>query len=301
MKNKILVTGATGFLGKSLVRALRENGTDVYASASKKNENLEIHSMNFSSLNQTKKTMDRIRPSVVYHTGGLVNLSREHEVYKNCLNVNTIGTLNVLESLRKNPPKKFIFISTEEVYGDNEVPYKEEQEVNPPSGYSISKSAAERLCILYAKELKFQLIIIRVGTMYGPGDKHNRLIPQIIMKALADKPIDLNLGLKKRDYIFIDDVTEALLRSKETALTNLIDIINIGGGKSYSLRELVGLILFYTKSKSKVSYGSIPERIGEADEWLLDIQKASELLNWQPKTSIKEGIRKTIKYFKEMR
>lgn len=299
MRNTVLVTGASGFLGKSLIRALRQNGTHVYATASKKNQDLEIHSMDFLSLHQTKKTMDIIKPSIVYHIGGLVNLSREYEIYKNCLEINTIGTLNVLESLRENPPKKFVFISTEEVYGDNKVPYKEEQEVNPPSGYSISKSAAERLCILYAKELDFQLIITRIGTMYGPEDRLHRLIPQIILKSLKNEQINLNSGIKKRDYVFIKDVVKALIRLKDVALIDMINIINVGGGKSYSLREILDLIVSNTSSMSKVNYGVIPERIGEADEWLMDIQKASKLLNWQPKISIDEGIYKTIEYFKK--
>lgn len=293
------MTGATSFLGRRFLAYLSKQKVDVFATASGENKNLKIQKMNFLFPEEVKETISRARSSVIYHIGGLVNLSRDYEVYKNCLEINTIGTLNLLESLRDYPPKKFVFISTEEIYGNSNIPYTEESKVDPPSGYSISKLAAERLCMIYAKEFKFQLIIARIGTMYGPGDRIHRLIPQIIVRAINNKQIDLNSGLKKRDYVFIDDVVEALIRIKEATFNNGVNIINISGGRSYSLRKIVDLILSFAKSKSKVFYGQIPERLGEADEWLLDIHKASKLLNWQPKTTIGEGLRQTVDYFKK--
>lgn len=297
MKNRILVTGSTGFLGKNLVDTLRKAGANVFATAAHENKNFKINKVDFLVVEDVKKTINLAKPEIIYHTGGLVNLSRDYETYKNCFEANVIGTLNVLESLRENPPRKFIFVSTEEVYGNNEIPYKETQEADPPSGYSVSKIAAEKLCISYAKELGFKLVILRVGTMYGPGDRPSRLIPQIIMKAMQNKPINLNLGLKKRDYVFIDDVVEALISSKDNGLSDIVTIVNIGGGKSYSLREIVSLIISYTKSKSDVNYGVIAERAGEVGEWLLNIEKASKLLHWEPKMFMIEGIKKTIDYY----
>ena len=300
MKNKILITGASGFLGKNLVDALGREKIDIYATATHEEKSRGIYAMNFLNFKEVTQAMNKIKPSIVYHIGGLVNLSRDYEVYKKCIEINTIGTLNLLEALRENPPKKFIFISTEELYGGNKIPYRETQKIDPPSGYSISKAAAERLCMVYAKELKFQLIITRVVTMYGPGDKVHRLIPQIVMNSLTNKPINLNLGLKKRDYVFIEDVVRALISIRDITLPDNTNVINIGGGKSYSLREVIDYILSYTKSKSEVNYGLIPERFGEAGEWLLDIRKASKLLRWKPEISIEEGLRKTISYFKKM-
>ncbi|OGK30468.1 hypothetical protein A3F29_00495 [Candidatus Roizmanbacteria bacterium RIFCSPHIGHO2_12_FULL_33_9] len=298
MKNTILVTGATGFLGKNLVKALRREKADIYATSMHEDKNLKVYGADFLFPEKVRKTIDKVKPAIIYHIGGLVNLARDYGVYKNCLEINTIGTLNILEALRPNPPKKFIFISTEEVYGGNKIPYKETQEIDPPSGYSISKAAAEKLCILYAKELNFQLVIIRAGTMYGPGDKPHRLIPQIILRSLYNKPIDLNSGLKKRDYVFIEDIVRALILAKDVFMSDNINIFNIGGGKSYSLREIVSLIPSYTKSKSRVNYGSIPERLGEADEWLMDIRKASKLLGWGPGTPIEEGLRRTVDFIR---
>lgn len=297
MKKKILITGVTGFLGKNLVNALRRTGTNVFATAAHENKNLKINKMDFLIVKDVRKTINLAKPEVIYHTGGLVNLSRNYETYKNCFEANVIGTLNILESLRDNPPKKFIFVSTEEIYGNNKTPYKETQEADPPSGYSISKIAAEKLCMSYAKELGFKLIILRVGTMYGPGDRLSRLIPQIVMQATQNKTINLNLGLKKRDYVFIDDVVKALISSKNSVLPDSITVINIGGGKSYSLRRIVSLIISYTKSKSKVNYGVVAERAGEREEWLLDIKKALKVLHWEPKISMIEGLKKTVDFY----
>jgi len=286
-KEKILVTGSTGFFGKHLTKKLEKKGHEVYKLMGDLTDEHEV-----------KRQVHKFLPTTIYHLGGIVDLSRSFDIAKKCLEINIKGTLYVLEALRKHKPIRFIYTSSEEVYGNGPLPYSEDQIPNPPSPYAISKIAAEQLAKLYGQELGFSIFIFRIGTAYGPEQPDSRLIPQIIIKALKGEDILLNSGTKKRDYIYIGDAIDAMTLLLEKNMEEQVITINAGGGKQYSLKYLVDAVLRLTESKSKVLLGAFPDRLFEADEWLLDNTKAKELLSWEPETSLEQGLRKMIDYYK---
>lgn len=292
---RILVTGANGFVGSALVKRLKQEGKEVVETAQHAVE-LAIDLKNAA---QVQALIEKIRPTIVVHCGAYVDLSRTFEANKKCIDVNVLGTLNLLEALRNYPPERVLFMSTEEVYGKGQTPYKEEQTTFPPSGYAVSKAAGEELSKIYAKDINFELVLLRVGTMYGPGDRAHRLIPDTIIKAVNGEDILLNSGKKKRDYVYIDDVTAALTLSLKNELHSLTETINIGGGVSYTLIDVVTMIIQKLGSSSKIILGAVPDRAGESDIWEMDISKAKHLLSWEPQTSLSEGIDQTIAYFKK--
>lgn len=298
--NNIMVTGATSFLGKYLLAQLTRRNQRVFATARHESKNRNIQEIDLLNVAQISSAMNKVKPSVVYHLGALVNLSRDFYVSHKCIDINLKGTLNLLESFRETKPSIMVFVSTEEVYGNGQIPYREDQPLNPPSGYAISKMASECFCQMYARELGFKLIVARVATMYGPEDRPTRFIPQIIIKALKNEEIPLNSGVKKRDFIFVDDVAKFLIKILDAETIDAHTVVNIGGGASYRLLDLVDIILKETQSLSKLLIGEIPERIGEAKEWLMDIQKAKDIFGWQPMISLEEGLRRTIDYYKKI-
>ena len=297
---KILITGATGFLGQSLLKRGEELKAELYPTASGRAEynKVTIEKVDLTDFSEVKEAVEKIRPDIVYHFGAIVNLARDFEIAQKCIEVNIKGTLNLLEALKNTGLERFIFANTEEVYGEAPIPYHENQAVNPPSPYAVSKIAGEYFGKIYAKIFGFELISLRIGTVYGQGQSKNRRIPQIIICALKNEDIPLTWGEKKRDYIYVNDVVDALILAKDAILDNGSTILNIGGGVSYTLKELVGRVLKITKSRSKCLFGEMPERALEADEWLLDVNRARKLLHWKPKTSLEQGLKETVKYFK---
>lgn len=295
---RILITGSTGFLGRHLANHLIAKGKDqIILTAAHEDKKLGVHKLDLTEISDLSKFIVKVRPDVIIHTAALVNLSRDFNTGIRCFEINAIGTYNLLEALRNYPPKLFVFTSTEEVYGQGKIPYDENQVPDPPSPYAVSKIAAEQLCRLSAYELNFKLIIFRIGTMYGPFQK-NRFIPNIIVNALNNKNIALNSGSKKRDYIYIKDAVEAITKVLSHKLTDKIKVINIGGGITYSLKDIVDRIIKKTESHSKIILGKLPDRIQEADEWLLDLRLAKKILNWQPKTSLDQGLMDTINFYR---
>lgn len=287
-KGIILITGGTGFFGKNLINRLK-----------KKDYSLSLFQGDLTSGKDVKKAIQSVKPTIVYHLGAIVDLSRDFQTAQRCIDTNIKGTLNLLEALKTNIPSRFIYSSTEEVYGDGALPYREDQLPNPPSPYSVSKIAAESFSRIYARELGFSLFIFRVGTAYGPYQPIDRLIPHVIVRALKNEDIPLNSGRKKRDYIFIDDVIDAFVLAASNDIERGNVTINLGGGIQYSLKEIVYKIIILTNSKSKVVFDAFPDRSSEADEWLLDNQAAYNILGWKPRISIDDGLRRMIKYYKK--
>ena len=288
-KQKVLVTGSTGFFGKNLIARL--NTSDYI-----------VHTLQ-ANLTKEREVFGEVRefnPDIAYHLGAHVNLARTYKEAKLCIDVNTRGTLILLESLKTVPLKKFIYTSTEEVYGDGELPYRESQQLHPPSFYAVSKVAAEQLISIYSQISGFQGYIFRIGTAYGYYQPMFRLIPQIITKALKNEDILLNSGMKKRDYVYIEDVVDALDVAARKKIPDKILLCTLGGGLEYTLRSLVECVMRITKSRSNIVYGAYPDRVLETDEWLLDNAQAYRYFGWKPNTSLENGLTKTITFYKRM-
>ncbi len=295
MRQKILITGASGFLGRNLVSRLRKaDDHEVLAVSGRGDEGSGIGPLDLTDASKTCMLIKRFSPDIVFHVGAIVDLTRSFEVAKTTAEANIVGTLNLLLALVAKPARTFVFASTEEIYGDGVVPYREDDEPHPPSPYAVTKHTCEHLLRLYAGRSFQTGVALRIGTMYGPHIPPHRFIAQIIDKALNNAEIPLTSGIKKRDYVFVEDVVDAFVAAANMRSASPFMILNIGGGRSIALKDLAAMIITLAQSVSILRLGVIPDRIGESDEWLLDNAKAASYLNWKPKTHIAEGLRKTI-------
>ena len=295
---KILITGSRSFLATHLVKKLKQEDFSLYLTTRQpgSKEMIVIDLLDYQEL---KKFITQLKPDIVIHLAALVNLSRDFVTGQKCIDNNIKSTLNLLETFRVHKPKLLIFSSTEELYGDSPLPYREAGLINPPSPYSISKLACEFFCKIYSEELNIKTVIFRIATMYGPEQTSKRFIPSIINNALKNRKILLNSGQKKRDYIYVEDVVEAIILTLKTDLQYLTEVINLGGGKAYQLTDVVERIKRISKSRSPVFLNKLNDRIGECDKWLMSISKAKKKLGWLPRTTLDVGLEKTISYFQK--
>lgn len=295
----ILVTGATSFLGSSLIRELeKDKKLRIIKTSLHGNTKQGIEKLDLTQFAKVKKFIQKNKPEIIFHFAALVNLTRDYDTARKCIDANITATLNLLEACSDSTLKRFIFSSTEEVYGSNILPYKETVIPNPPSMYSISKIAGEELCEYYSKIIGFRLIVLRIGTLYGPGSQPDRFLTSIFKSAVAGKQIRLNSGKLKRDYIYISDAVDALVKSMKKIFRKN-EIINIGGSTSISLRRFIEMTVKSAKSKSKIIFNAFPDRIGEARLQKMDISKAKRLLKWEPKIDLAVGIKKSIDFFSQ--
>jgi nucleoside-diphosphate-sugar epimerase len=314
MSSKILLTGAAGFIGFYTAKKLLEEGYTVigvdnlndYYSPSlklwrieqlKKYPNFKFHKLDIEDLPALNLLFEIYSPF-----GAIVNLAARAGVRYSIENpfvymtTNAIGTLNLLELAKEYGIKKFVLASTSSLYAGQPMPFKEDLPVNTPiSPYASSKKSAEILCYTYHYLYGIDISILRYFTVYGPAGRPDMSIFRFIYWLMKGQPIEIyGDGSQKRDFTYVEDIAEGTVK----ALKPLnYEIINLGGNHPYSLREVIEILEELTGKKAKIIYK--PFHKADLKATYADITKAQNLLSWHPKTSLKEGLKKTVQWFKE--
>ena len=293
---KILVTGGTGFIGSHLVNTLSKRGYQIVVIDSTKKPNKP--NVKFYQTNICSSKIDLIfkkeLPDIVYHLAAILSTKNIITLMK----TNIIGSVNILEMARKYRIKKFIFVSSAAVYGHTKTPLiKENHLTNPLSIYGLSKLAVEKLVKIYYNLYKIPYIIIRYGNIYGARQKTFRpgsVIVNFIYKILYDQIPEINgNGKQLRDYIYIDDLIDASLK---TMKTKRVGVYNVGSGVGIRLNDIISKINKILNKNIKPKYNLSVE--SGVEKSILDIKKIKKDMNWQPKVNIDTGLRRTINYFK---
>lgn len=276
---KVLVTGAGGFIGKALLKKIKPDYEVITLDRSK------------GDITNYNTFLNLEKVDYVFHLAARTFVPDSWLETSDFLNTNVIGTTNVLEYCKRlNIPLTFV---SAYVYGQpDSLPIKEEAPIKPNNPYALSKYLAEQVCHFYATYQNLDITIIRPFNIYGPGQPNHFLIPKItdlVKKNLTIELFDLS---PKRDYVFIDDVVDALVRTLELKLTGF-NVFNIGSGKSISVKEVVDYIQTAAGSqldvKSKEQY-----RKEELDNVFADISQSWLKLEWAPITAFEDGIKKTL-------
>jgi UDP-glucose 4-epimerase len=305
---KILVTGGAGFIGSHLVDQLVKLNhqvivVDDLSSGFRKFINPKAKFFKLSIKSPKLKTIfDRLRPQAVFHLAAQKSVS---ESVRNPLadaETNIIGSLNVIECSRRIKIKKFIFISTGgAIYGDlKKGAFKESDDENPVSPYALAKWTIDKyLKNFYQPVYNFPYVSLRLSNVYGPrqdplGEAGVAAI--FCSRLLKKKKCFINgRGNQTRDFVFVNDVVEACVKS----LTKGHGVYNIGVSRETTINQLYSGIsnLILGSSNKAIHRQAVP---GEVKRSALNYTKAKKELNWIPKISTKEGLNKTLDYFRKL-
>lgn len=297
---KVLVTGGAGFVGSHVVDTLIENKHEVVVcdslvSGSKGNIHpgarfyqVDIRSADLEDIFKQEK------PEIVYHLAAqsVVPPSIKDPMYDESVNVG--GTLNVLEMMRKYEAKKIIYSSSAAVYGNPvELPVKEDHPIQPLSPYGLSKWIAEHYLALYQRMYGIDYTAFRYANIYGPrqtpegeGGVVSIFVDQIKKE---ETPTINGDGRHTRDYIYVGDVAQANLMAMDRGSQA---VVNLGTGKAVSILELLQLLEEVTGKPLKAKHGA--ERVGDIVHSALHPGRASRALHWEARTSLLDGLKKTI-------
>lgn len=327
-KESVLITGGAGFIGSNLAKTLlRENyRVIVLDDLSRSTTDSLRECYNFSPDFLFVKgsvtdfdIVDRLMQNVevVFHLAAQVHWEESIDHPVDSFQINTIGTLNVLESLRrnscsKNPVKLMLYASSSEVYGTAQyVPMDEKHPFNPQSPYAAGKAAADRLCSSYYHVYKVPVIILRQFNTYGPGQRlkgYSAVIPKFISQIFTNSPPTIyGNGEQTKDFHYIDDLISAYITiiKKWKGLDISGQAINFGTGKETSINKLADIILEVASKKTgkplkeRLRPIYLPPRPGEVMRFAADISLARTKLGFEPKVSLEEGIAKHIDWFVE--
>lgn len=301
---RALVTGGAGAIGINLVRRLIAEGHQVTVFSlpaldlvrlKDLEREAEIVTGDITDGKQVKEIVARLRPHSVFHlasTTMAVTPARHIEV-------NAIGTINLLEALREAAPKRFVYTGSAAVYGSGNQ-LNEDAPLLPDSVFGAAKASTSLIVQMYARVFKLPTVELRFFLPYGPWEHPNRLIPHIILSALSGKELPLTSGEQERDPTYIDDVSDALLLAAEKTISPG-SIFNIASGEAVTVRYIVEQTLELMDNPIKPEFGKVPTRENEIMKMSADIRAAREKLGWRPKHSLTQGLKKTIEWWKHNR
>lgn len=280
MNMRVLVTGSNGFLGKRLVAILRQYQMEV----------TETGGSTQLDLCDDKLVQALPQTDAIVHLAGRSFIPDSFLHPRSFYSNNFLATLNLLEHARKTKAR-FVYFSTY-VYGTPKyLPIDELHPANPLNPYTSSKLLGEDLCRSYHTDFGVPVTIFRPFNVYGPGQEKSFLIPRIISQ-LKEETIQLQDPEPKRDFVYIDDLLEAVRLSLEYG-SNGYHLYNLGSGSSTSVEELAALIKQLSGSQSRILY-SREKRQGEVLETVADITRIERELGWKPITTLREGLARII-------
>lgn len=299
---RILVTGATGFVGRHLAEGLAPLGVEVAVLSRGADALPLVHKVFRGELRDRDFVSAAMRdwaPHIVFHLAGARERNLTREAFDKTIEANLVGTLNLLQASLEQPTlERVVVLGTGEEYGRNTAPFRESMREAPISAYSFSKQCATQLSQLMHSSFGLPVVVVRPSVAYGPYQHSDMFLPALIQTLLRGEPFHMTLGEQTRDFVYVGDLVEAILRAGACARAEG-EVINIGGGRAIRIASLVEQVEAQLGTQGLVQRGTVPYRIGEPMEYLLDVSKALELLHWTPCTSLEDGLRRTIAWYRQ--
>jgi len=311
-KNKVLVTGVSGFIGSKTTQVLLDNDFEVvgidnmndYYDVRLKQHRLaqlqgkpgfEFVKLDIENLSKLDRLFEK------HNFDSVINLAARAGVRYSMINphvymtTNANATLNLLELMRKYEIKKMVLASTSSLYAGQPMPFKETLPVNQPiSPYAASKKAAEMMAYAYSYQYDLDISVVRFFTVYGPAGRPDMSIFRFIKWIDQGDTIELfGDGSQSRDFTYIDDIVNGVLK----ALKPLgFEIINLGGGNNpISINYTIEFIENYLNKKANIE--NKPFHKADILETWADISKAKKLLDWEPSIELDEGLTRTLDWY----
>lgn len=291
LQKKVVVTGGAGFIGSNLVNALLKKGYSVHiidnliAGKGNINKDAKLHKV---SITDYKKILPIIKGSeYVFHLAALPRVQYSIEYPLETSETNVTGTLNVLMAAKEAGVKKVVYSASSSAYGDQPVmPLKEDMIAAPKSPYGLHKYYGELQCKVFSEVYGLPTVSLRYFNVYGPNQSAEGAYALVIAKFLKQvklgKPMTITGdGKQTRDFTHVYDVVRANILAAESDTVGKGEVINIGAGKNYSIKQVAELI------GGKIEY--IEARF-EPKDTLADNSRAKELLGWVPEVKLKDGI-----------
>lgn len=317
--NTYLITGGAGFIGSSLVEELLKQGNrviaidnfcDFYNPTIKeknvkklfKNSNFKLYRADIRNRQAIKEIFDENNIEIVMHLAAMAGVRPSIENPVLYQEVNCMGTQNILEEMKAHNVKNLVMASSSSVYGNcKEVPFREDMIVDYAiSPYAATKKANEVMTHVYHKLFDMNVIMLRFFTVYGPKQRPDLAINKFTRLMLEGKKIPMfGDGTTSRDYTFIDDIVDGIIKSCNYVMKNkdVYEILNLGNSSPVSLKEMINTIGQALETKPDIE--QLPMQPGDVERTFADISKAKKLIGYEPKTTFKDGIKKFVDWYKE--
>ncbi len=304
--SKILVTGGAGFIGSAFVRAAVKKGYRVivvdkltYAGDIKRLEAVKgkykFYKTDICNQDKIEQIFEKEKPDCVVNFAAETHVDRSIKSAKEFIETNVVGAEVLLCAARESRIKKFIHLSTDEVYGDIEKgEFFEDFPLVPSSPYSASKAAADLLIKSYIRTYNFPAIIVRPSNNYGPWQYPEKLIPRAILTVLKGGKIPVYAkGKNVREWLYVEDCARGILKIMESG--RMGEVYNIGSGQEKENIYIVKTLLKAMKADSD-GFEFVRDRPGHDIRYKLNSDKLKKEVNWESKVKIDDGLKLTVNW-----
>lgn len=302
---RVLVTGGAGFIGANLVRKLVREKAEVFLIAKTGCDlwrlkdilsRVTIIKGDMAQAQDVERAVSRTRPCAIFHLATF-RASEESKTLIDFAETNILGAVHLIAAAKKVGLEILVCAGSQLEYGNALKPHRESDLLQPSTLHGITKVSATMLFQYAAHNIGLPVVVLRLFHVYGPWESPKRLIPTAIKAALTGDVLHMTEKGFRRDYVFIDDVVEAFLKAVDRPdLAG--EVFNIGSGVHTLNEDVAAAIEKATGKILSIQFGTHPKHLNDTTFRVADIRKARDILGWQPKHSLDEGLRETAEWIK---
>ena len=305
-RKKVLITGATGFIGANLCRDLLKQNHEVYALVRSNaniwrikeiKSNLHLIKTSLADADKLNFQLKKLKPDWIFHCAAHGAYSWQTDIGQ-MITTNVQATVNLLTAACKIGFESFVYTGSSSEYGLVQKNPSENDQLRPNSVYAVTKAAATHFCQLFARKYRLNISIVRLYSVYGLYEQPGRLMPSLLLYLKNGSWPALVSPEVAHDFIYIDDVSEACVRLAKRG-EGQGEIFNLGTGKQTTLKELVNLCQTLFPVTAKPQWSSMPIRAWDSVNWVANIDKITRVLNWKPKKSLSDGLQSFMDWFSD--
>ncbi len=294
----VLVTGASGFIGRGLCAALAAAGARVHGACRKPPEGDKTLAWHAADLGQpgAVEALAGLAPwTHLFHLAN-ANVRELDSPLEDYLRLD-VGATEGLVAIARRQGARLVVVGSGSVYRPSELPHREGDPVEAITPYAAGKLACERLLAWCQAEAPFRWSLVRLFGVYGPGEHPGRLVPTVIRALLAGKPAALSAGTQVRDLLFLEDAAAALL-ALGASEPGPERVVNVGSGQGASVCEIAGRIARLLGREDLLRFGAPSTRPHDCSRWVADIGLMRRLTGWAPRTGWDEGLSRTVAWWR---
>jgi len=302
---RVLITGATGFVGANLARRLLHNGHDVHLLIRQSSDpwrikpirtDVQLHEVDLRDREALILIIDKIRPEWIFNLAVYGAYSWQTD-FSQMMQTNIWGTVNLVEACVKKGFEAFINTGSSSEYGFKDHAPSEMEVLKPNSYYAVTKAASTLYCCYIAQSRQVHIPTLRLYSIYGPYEDPSRLLPTLILNGLRGTFPFLASPDNARDYVYIEDAIDAYLLAAMQPKQEFGAVYNVGSGIQTSLRKVVDVAERMFNFTDNPKWDSLPGREWDTTVWVANNQRIREKLKWQPQFNFEQGFQRMVTWF----
>lgn len=304
---RVLVTGASGFVGANLVRRLLKDGHETHVLLRSPHqswrieeiaEDLSVHEADLEDVDGVRRVVMAAKPDWVFHLAAYGAYPHQTGPQR-MLSTNVVGCAGLVDACAEIGTESFVHTGSSSEYGFKDHAAAEDEEVEPNSHYALTKVSATRHCQSAAIERNFNAVTLRLYSIYGPFEEPSRLIPTLILHGLRGTLPPLASPRIARDFVHVEDAVQAMLQVAAKPSIPRGAIYNICTGVQSTLADVVAVARKLMGISAQPVWSTMPDRKWDTDQWVGSPVRTEREIGWRAQINFEEGLRRTIRWFEE--